>query len=151
MPTLDPAARFWAKVDTSGPCWLWTGSLDTHGYGHLRVGPRIVLAHRLAWQFATGTWPDLHVLHTCDTPRCVRFDHLFLGTDADNMADCVTKGRYPSRRGSRNGRARLTEADVHAIRAQHASGTPTTVLARQYGVHRQTILRIHTRQAWPHI
>ena len=87
--------RFWSKVDTSGECWTWTADLDDHGYGRLGIGrKRIEPAHRVAWTLANGPIPEgLRVLHHCDNPPCVRPDHLFLGTQADNMADMMAKGR----------------------------------------------------------
>jgi hypothetical protein len=87
--------RFWAKVHKTDGCWLWTGG-HSHGYGNLartkQEGP--ILAHRYSYELAYGSFPaELHVLHTCDTPRCVRPDHLFLGTHQDNIADMARKGR----------------------------------------------------------
>jgi hypothetical protein len=88
---------FWARVDQSGECWLWQGSRNAKGYGTLQrhaVQPTPMLAHRYAWMLAVGSIPDgLNVLHTCDTPACVRPAHLFLGTLADNNADMRAKGR----------------------------------------------------------
>lgn len=95
--------RFWAKVDKSGECWLWTGGLDKDGYGKFTITlppgskpkQRHVRAHRYAWELANNRPfpPALVTLHTCDTPRCVRPDHLRAGTQAENRADCVRKGR----------------------------------------------------------
>jgi hypothetical protein len=86
--------RFWGKVDTSGKCWLWTASLDGHGYGKFYVAPRVQSAHRVAYMIHHGEIPKgLMVLHRCDTPRCVRPSHLFLGTATDNSHDMMSKGR----------------------------------------------------------
>lgn len=82
--------RFWEKVKTAGACWLWQGSLSgSLGYGQFRVDSETVdFAHRVSWRMAHGPIPDeLLVLHRCDVPRCVRPEHLYLGTSADNMAD----------------------------------------------------------------
>lgn len=86
--------RFWAKVDRGGECWRWTADCDSSGYGSLKTGHTKVSAHRLSWQLHHGQIPPgQSVLHRCDNPRCVRPDHLFLGTQADNIADMVAKGR----------------------------------------------------------
>src|SRR5690348_9276473 len=90
--------RFWEKVNQTPSCWLWTAS-QIKGYGqfHLsRVGGKnlTVYAHRFAWEQTNGPIPDnLYVLHRCDTPLCVRPDHLFLGSQAENLADARQKGR----------------------------------------------------------
>lgn len=90
--------RFWPKVQKSDGCWLWVAGGDSAtGYGRIRLGragTKHELAHRVAWQLTFGPIPDgLWVLHHCDTPRCVRPDHLFLGDCSDNMKDAATKGR----------------------------------------------------------
>lgn len=90
--------RFAAKVRRTPDCWLWTGSATPCGYGQMWVGRRgdggPLYAHRIAWQLSHGPVPEgLSVLHHCDTPACVRPDHLFLGTHTDNMRDASRKGR----------------------------------------------------------
>jgi hypothetical protein len=94
--------RFWEKVDKSGDCWLWTGARDQHGYGSLSVAHEgrerrrsvPVKASRVSWQIHNGPIPaGMWVLHRCDNPPCVRPDHLFLGTQLDNMRDASAKGR----------------------------------------------------------
>jgi len=79
-------------------CWLWTGALDSSGYGSLRVGPKIYSVHRLSWIIFRGPIPEgLQVLHRCDTRRCIRPSHLFLGTSQDNTEDMIEKERQPSK------------------------------------------------------
>lgn len=91
------ADRFWLKVKRTRGCWIWTGSVNAKGYGQMsqgRRGLRPLQTHRVSWQLHYGQIPDgLLVLHSCDNPRCVRPDHLFLGTAADNTADMVAKER----------------------------------------------------------
>lgn len=96
--------RFNAKIDKSGDCWLWTGGVKSkeHPYGKFSMGKCSVKAHRAAWLIANGPIAEgLHVLHRCDNPRCVRPEHLFLGTHQQNMADMHAKGRHTCMKGER--------------------------------------------------
>lgn len=87
--------RFWAKVDKTDDCWLWTAHRQATGYGQFSPSPgHPVGAHRFAWELAHGPIPaGMYVCHHCDVRACVRVDHLFLGSPRDNMADMVAKGR----------------------------------------------------------
>jgi hypothetical protein len=85
---------FWAKVNKTDTCWLWTASYGNHGYGNFRYNGTIKTAHRVIWMETFGEIPDcMCVCHHCDTPLCVRPDHLFLGTRSDNSLDRDRKKR----------------------------------------------------------
>lgn len=104
MKKTDPRHRLDGQTlkDSSG-CWLYTGSKSHNGYGHFRIGRKTFRAHRIAWELAFGAIPEgVRVLHTCDQRACVNPEHLFLGTQLDNMADCKAKGR--NARGAGHGR-----------------------------------------------
>lgn len=92
--------RFAAKVrvDPVTGCHLWTGSLNNQGYGQVRIGGKMFLAHRVAYERARGTLPDgLLALHSCDTPACVNEAHLHPGTHHDNAVEKVERGRDRNR------------------------------------------------------
>jgi HNH endonuclease len=77
-------------------CWLWFGPKHRQGYGHIKIKGKMHTAHRLMFQYFYGVDPgEYKVCHTCDTPACVRPNHLFLGTQLDNVRDCIAKGRLP--------------------------------------------------------
>lgn len=144
---------FWARVHKTDTCWLWTGTLSDKGYGTFGAGTPggMVRAHRFSYIIHIGPIPDgLHVCHKCDVRECVNPEHLFLGTNADNIRDKVMKGRTP--RGVGHWKAKLTEDQVLSIRNLYASGNYTyKVLAEQFGVTLTVIFFICKRRAWKHI
>ena len=87
--------RFWANVRKTRGCWLWLGAKHRSvGYGKLNVAGQHVLAHRFAFKLSRGFWPNDNVLHTCDNTMCVKFDHLYDGSQKQNTHDWLTrKGR----------------------------------------------------------
>jgi hypothetical protein len=156
--------RFWAKVQKTKSCWLWTGSRNEHGYGSILGNDRrLIHAHRVSWELANGPIPaGVDVLHNCpggDNPSCVNPAHLWLGTATDNSRDMVRKGRHyahatPERvlRGERHGHAKLTDAQVRTIRARYAQGGVTqTELGRQFGVHVSLVHLIVHGRIWRHL
>lgn len=159
------ASRFLSQVDRSGECWLWTGKQDKDGYGVLYADRGDFRAHRIAYELANDVSPgDLFVCHRCDNPRCVRPEHLFLGTSQENTADRNAKGRqahgdrtgarlYPHRvpRGERHGAARLTASDVKEIRSLSADGVLQAELMKKFGVSQGAISHIVTRKCWRHV
>jgi hypothetical protein len=129
-------------------CQIWLGAW-VQEYGRLWVDGAAHPAHRVSWEAHNGPIPDgLWVLHWCDTPPCIRPDHLFLGTHRDNMDDMVSKNRQTRLFGSGNPEAKLIEADIPIIR----SSTETQrALAVQYGVTQRSIWQIKTGKTWGHV
>ena len=165
--------RFWSKVEKSDGCWNWVGSKSC-GYGSLSINGRAIKAHRWSFTQAFGAIPDgLFVCHKCDNPACVRPDHLFLGTNKDNLIDCAKKGRnamqkHPERsalhdpnirakldKGEGNYAAKLTEGQVAEIRKRYKResymGSNARNLAEEFGVNKATIQRIVKGDIWTHI
>lgn len=146
------AERFWSKVDKSGDCWLWTGTIHDTGYGRfpLRSGDRYiqVFAHRLSFELTNGPISDgLHVLHHCDNRPCVRPDHLFLGTNYDNIMDAFSKDRP----GTPFVKSPLTEDLVREIRARHDRGEAVCAIARDLDVGVSAVRRAALRLSWRHV
>ena len=110
-------------------------------------------AHRYAWEMVKGLIPTgKAVLHHCDNPPCVRPNHLFLGTDLDNVRDMVIKGRarHDGRKpqGEEHGASKLTDSDVRIIRAERNRGVLYAVLARRFGVGETAIRNIVKGVTW---
>lgn len=158
--------RFMAKVAVQeNGCWMWTGGKDRKGYGKFSVGNSrnpdgtrrnsMVSAHRVSYEMFKGPIGEgLFVLHKCDTPGCVNPEHLFLGTNIDNMLDMDAKGRRvngPSY-GSDHANAVLNEKQVMEIMKLLESRSPTQrKIAEMYGVSRATINHIKTGRLWGHL
>jgi hypothetical protein len=111
---------------------------------------RLVLAHRLAYEFTHGPIddPSTKVLHRCDNPPCCNPDHLFLGTQAANVLDARAKGRLARQAGARNPAAKVTAPRVAEIRAQHARGVQRSELARVHGLCWTSINNIIQGRTW---
>lgn len=143
--------RFWRRVDQAGDCWVWTGSKTPHGYGTVRWSGDRLYSHRLAYTLANGPIPDgMFVCHRCDNPPCVRPDHLWLGTNADNIADRHQKGRTRTSPpfGENASTSKLRAVEVIALREAHAAGATLEALARRYGVHHNTVQAIVVGKNW---
>ena len=149
--------RFWSKVDVRGPdeCWPWTAATAWNGYGRIGSGGRgegTLGAHRVAWASTNGKIPDgLCVLHICDNPPCCNPQHLFLGTQADNLRDCAAKGRSADTRGEKCSAAKLTTIGVRLIRYWLSKGYMQKEIADTFGVSRPTISNINRGYSWSHI
>lgn len=128
-------------------CWSWTASRSKDGYGQFRLAGKMEKSHRVAFLLRHGRWPEPCALHRCDNPSCVRWSHLFEGTQLDNAADRDAKGRNAQVSGEAHGRSELTLADVEAIRATRGVLLQRE-LAKIYGVSQAHISKIQTGQQW---
>jgi hypothetical protein len=147
-------ARFFAKVKLTGrgykKCWLWDGSVDDKGYGLFKVSPKqAIRAHRFAYTTFCGPLNnDELVCHRCDVPRCVNPRHLFKGSHADNVADCISKNRRRYVRGAAHHDAKLTWPDVIHIRQLAKQGVSQRAIARQHGISQHNVWSIIANKTW---
>src|SRR4051812_46948926 len=116
---MNMSEKLYSLIDKTDSCWLWTGQLGTAGYGKFNYGGKRWTAHRASYQIHIGDLPPVEpgakccVLHRCDNPRCVNPNHLFLGSQADNMRDKAEKGRaIGAHSGEKHHCAKLTRAQV---------------------------------------
>lgn len=129
-------------------CIMWPGLVGMDGYGKRQFQGKTWRAHRFAWFLERGEIPEgMQVLHHCDVPLCVNVEHLFLGTNMDNVLDAMSKKRHCH--GSRNGRAKLTYELVDIIRQEYIPFKNSTIkLAAKYQVSPSTIQWIIDGERW---
>lgn len=154
-PIKSVSEKFWSKVCQTDNCWLWIGA-KRGNYGAIQIrrarkDKRIVLsAHHISWWLHFGEIPKgLYVLHRCDVPLCVRPEHLFLGTLAENNADAARKGR--TAKGERHGNSKLATDVVLAIRSRYANGIGVTAIVKEFGTSFSNTYRIIRREIWRHV
>lgn len=155
--------RFWFRVNKNGPtqphmktcCWVWVGRLETNGYARVKIEGRRkqIGVHRASWMLTNGSIPEgLQVLHRCDTRSCVRPDHLFTGTQKENLADMRAKGRDDPVRGERHGRSKVAEIDIRAIhRLWYEKKMTQRQIAEEFGLHYVYVNKVLKGHKWAHI
>jgi hypothetical protein len=146
--------RFEMYVQKGDGCWMWIGGVDSSGYGSMYAPDtkKVESSHRVSWRLNIGPIPTgMNVLHRCDCPRCVRPDHLFLGTQLENNRDREHKGRGNHARGEQHGMTTLTEANVREIRStyvRYSRTHGTGAFARRFGLSKESVLAIVHRKTW---
>jgi hypothetical protein len=138
---------FYSADNEKTGCREWTEKLNHAGYGRVCIDGKDVLAHRLSYELAYGPITNnLKVCHHCDNAKCVNPEHLFLGTQQDNLADMVKKGRHI--RGKKQWKARLNEEYVKVIRLLNWKNSE---LAKIFSVTPDNIKRVKARKSWAHV
>lgn len=136
-------------------CWIFTGCLDSQGYGQIGFQCVRERAHVISYRLHFGEIQSgMCICHSCDVPSCVNPDHLFLGTREDNIRDMWSKGRgvpVENTQGSNNGSATLDENKVVEIRRLAELGIPQTEIGEKYLVDNSTIWKIVHRRTWKHV
>ncbi len=147
--------RFLNKTmpDSNTDCILWTACKDkvkNKEYGKFYLNGKRERAHRVSWMIHRGKIPKgMHVLHRCDNPPCVNPDHLFLGSNQDNVDDKMSKGRLATKHGESNVNSKLTWNDVRTIRNEHDKQRKTIQeVANEYDVSYQLISRVIRKEIW---
>ena len=133
---------FWKKVHKGEKCWEWTGCLSTEGYGRFGTVKVTHYAHRVSYEWYKGPITNKVVRHKCDNPKCVKPDHLEIGTYKDNSCDMVERGRHIGGR-------KIKPIDVVAIRWDRFYGKSVDLLCSEYGLSPQQISSIARGKFWP--
>ena len=146
--TEEAKQRFWSKVDVREPdeCWLWCAGCFASGYGQFCASSTPMRAHRVSWSITYNKEiPDgIRVLHKCDVRHCVNPNHLFLGTDLDNMRDMSAKERTHN--------TKLTGDKIKKIRHMYSTGNYTQRgLGKIFGVACSRICDIVNHKTWRHV
>lgn len=142
--------RFLPSDVAPNECWLWRGPVGSKGYGNLQIREDVWSAHRLSYAMHHGDLPaDRFICHHCDNPPCVNPAHLYAGTPQDNINDKVARGRLADPLpGELNPNAKLTAAQVAAIRERIALGSTQRAVGREFGIAQSHVGRIVRREAW---
>lgn len=125
------------KIDKKTDCWLWRGYLDKDGYGNFWEKGRLVRAHRFSYAAFIGPVGKMLVCHSCDNASCVNPEHLFLGTQQNNIDDCKTKGRHPF--GFKHYRSKLSEKDIEVIISLWKKGYTTGYISKKVSICKSAI------------
>lgn len=138
------------KKDKTG-CMPWRGTKNSDGYGKAWVNGKAIYAHRAVWILFRGIiTSETHICHICDNPICVNINHLFAGTNQDNIRDCISKGRQT--RGEKVGVSKLKEFQVREIRKKYKEGGVNYLeMSERYNVKPITIRNVIDKKTWKHV
>ncbi len=145
--------RFYEKIEKqNNGCWYWKGGQDKRGYGNIWLNGKPEGVHRASYLIHKGEVPKgLCVCHSCDTPKCVNPDHLFLGTSKENRADMFKKGRQNIPFGDNHAYAKLTAWDIPIIRDTYKAGFLMREIGGYFGVNKNTVRDVIRGFTWAHV
>lgn len=150
--SLEYAMEFHGWTVTESGCWEWNGPRSNSGYGFVYHAGETLIASRVAYRLWKGEEPgDLYVCHTCDNPPCINPDHLWLGTNADNMRDMAEKGRADKKPGELTHNAKLNADAVRDIRTRRNGGEGLESIAADYGVTGSCVWSVANGKSWKHV
>lgn len=141
---------FWNLTELSpSGCLIWKGHRNVDGYGEFGFGGHGNVAHRLAWIFKKGPIPEgLSVLHKCDNRKCVNVEHLYLGTQQQNVIDRDTRGRQASKHGANNPNCKTKPEEIQTLRLLFTLGATRRQLCRLFKLEYSTVKYIVRRKLW---
>lgn len=144
----DMKNKLLAKIKYINDCWEWQGSLHRQGYGHFPYKRKILLAHRVSWNLFNGYIPEnIKVCHKCDNPKCINPEHLFLGSQKENVDDMFQKKRK-DHQGEKHPRAKLTKEKVLEIRQMIEKGISQEIICKKYNITNGHVGSIKHRRTW---
>lgn len=137
---------------TDSGCWEWKNYKNRGGYGVINIDNTTYLVHRIAWWAHHRQTPPSHlkVCHTCDNRACINPTHLFLGTQLDNVRDCLRKGRF-TRKGNSGEKHPLAILNEDKVVAILRDSRKYKDIAASYGCAESTIGMIKRGWNWPHV
>lgn len=141
--------RFWVKATQTPICWYWIGATNQKGYGRFFFHGKNTHAHRVAWILTNDNIPEgSHVLHRCDNRSCVNPEHLWLGTNYDNVMDKVKKGRAQGMPNNKFNAKLKPETVIEIRRVAKEQGLNQSGVSRLFGIPRHTAWNILERRTW---
>lgn len=152
----DPAfkAFFWTLLDIKAnpdECWEWTRGKNQDGYGRIMLSGVFHFAHRLAWKYTHGKDTDLHILHHCDNRICSNPNHLYAGTNADNIRDRVERGRSNPPLGENHKKSIAKLDQIKEVKCLYRDGMTQVAIAKQVGLSKGIVNYAVTGRTWRHV
>jgi len=145
--SLNDKLDYYTYPEPNTGCWLWGGHIKADGYGEITFKKKYYRAHRLSWERHNGPIPSgLLVCHKCDVRSCINPEHLFLGTQKDNIRDALSKGRMAVGEGSPQSKLSANEV-IEILNDKRRTG----LIALSHNISNGNVLKIKKRESWKHL